>query len=245
MLLQPDPANACDPNVERADAERSLRGLGLGLSISLAGHLLGVLLWPWPAKILKPDAVTEREYKVFLIAAPITPKHEPARGTSATESEIEADEASLPENPPPEIADKQDGVTPEISAIPENQRDSPRISILQSAEDFVRGQELYPDFHAPPSADTEGDPGNIFHPVLRQQMQSRSRHTMGGAANSQVLNTSALADPQERVAADGKCFRLEDFGGGGERRAWYRVKCRGEESTSDTMHRALLENLQR
>jgi hypothetical protein len=114
------------------------------------------------------------------------------------------------------------------------------MSILQRVDDYVANLPLSSEY-LPQDADT--GPDNIFHPSLRRALRAPE----GGrsARDVRVLNNSTVADAFERVSVDGKCFRLEDLGGGADKRAWYPIKCKGNESTSAAMARGLEEALER
>ena len=114
-----------------------------------------------------------------------------------------------------------------------------RISILKQVDDYVADLPLSSEY-LPDS--TQAEPDNIFHPKLRRALRERGERSSNSVG---TLNESTVADAYEWVSHDGKCFRLEDLGGGRGKRAWYPVKCKGSESTSDAMARGLEEALER
>lgn len=124
--------------------------------------------------------------------------------------------------------------------LPEATVPPARVSILRSVDAYVA--DLPPSSEDLPK-DTNLGSGNIFHPALRRTLRAPE----GGRPDESLhlLNDSTVADAFERVSLDGKCFRLQDLGGGGDKRAWYPVKCRGKQSTSDAMARGLEEALER
>lgn len=149
--------------------------------------------------------------------------------------------------PPPEIDPEpdmaantnEDSVAAPPPAVPAVETPQVSKSILQMAEEYVAAQPLEEGIPRP----VNDKHSNIFHPELRQALEQDSARV--DSRTVFLLNNSTLADAQERVALDGKCFRLENLGGGGDRRAWYSVKCTGRESTSDAMARGLMEALER
>src|SRR5690606_15228653 len=142
-------------------------------------------------------------------------------------------------------ADSQVHTPPLAAGEPPSREDAlpapGRTSILQRVDDYVANLPLSPEFLP---GDASAEPGNIFHPALRRALRAPERGASGDA-RLRMLNNSSVTDADERVGLDGKCFRLDDLGGGGDRRAWYPVKCRGNESTSDAMARGLEEALER
>jgi hypothetical protein len=122
-----------------------------------------------------------------------------------------------------------------------------RVSILESAEAIIAAEAAA--FNASRASGnsnlSDGDGGNNFGAALARDLHSTRAKNHNRRAESEALNTSDPTDSRERVAMNGKCFRLENIGGRGDQRAWYRINCIGKESTSDTMHRALLDHLKR
>ena len=209
---------------------RSRRGwlLGWGVMLSVLLHLsVLVVLY----KLNTPRKGVEEQVHLRI---QIRAEESPAVEIPSPEPEI-AEPQEIEELPdavatPPPVEQK-----PDPPPMPTSPSAAPPKSVLQMVDDYLATEDL----PAVPPADT--GPHNIFHPELRRALGGPKRQPGGNP----LLNNSTIGDTQERVALDGKCFRLEDLGGGGDRRAWYRVTCNGKETPLEAMARGLMEALER
>lgn len=213
------PPVALYPDLEVRTRRGWLLGVGVALSVLLHLVVLAVLHKWIPIR----QSMTEQGGLQIQIRAEVSPVME----SSVPEPKIE-EQQEIEELPPPVAT------PPSVEKIPDPPP-PPRKSVLQMVDEYRASEDL------PVAPPADIGPGNVFHPDLRRAPGGPQRQSGGNP----LLNNSTLSDTQERVALDGKCFRLEDLGGGGDRRAWYRVTCKGNETTSDAMARGLMEALER
>lgn len=221
---------------------------GAAVAISVLMHI-GALLWldardapertsfsPMPLQILLvPPAVQPAPVSLVDPQPMSEPPQLPVKKHSVKQHSVKKSPArELPAKEPPHGEHAQASPVPAKTAVP-----PPQVSILQRVDDYVANMPLSSEYLP---TDTKAESGNIFHPTLRRALREQ-----GGRADDslKMLNDSTVVDAYERVSLDGKCFRLEDLGGGGGKRAWYPIKCKGSESTSDAMARGLEEALER
>ena len=207
--------------------------LWIAAAISLLAHLSIMLFWYGRYDQPTQAAPAMTSFQIHLAPEEVT---EPAAASPIGAVEPLAD--PIAKSQPPAAAESQTrdnhGETP-LAPPPV----PGRISILQSVDDYVANLPLSSDYLP---QDTGADPGNIFSPKLRKALRAPERRR-SSEERFRALNDSTVADAYERVALDDKCFRLENLGGGGDKRAWYPVKCSGSQTTSGAMARGLQEAL--
>lgn len=197
--------------------------LGLGISVLVHLAVLAVL----------HKLVQLREYEKEQFRLQIQIRVEKSDAVEIHSPELEIAKPQDIEEPPPAVS-----ALPPVEKNPDPPTPpAPPKSVLQMVDDYLSTEP--PPALPPAEADT--GPDNVFHPELRRALGGPKRHS---GINAQ-LDNSDIGDTQERVALDGKCFRLENLGGGGDRRAWYPVTCNGKETTSEAMARGLIEALER
>lgn len=196
--------------------------LAVAIAISVLMHV-GAFWW-WAEMRQKPERMSSPSLEILLRLP--APKPAPAALPEDPQPVIE----SSPPAPAEPLIDEAPVTSAPLEAVV---LPAPRMSIQQRIDDYVANLPLSAEYLPD---NTQAEPDNIFHPKLREALREQ-----GGRSSDSLgsLNDSTMADAYERVSLDGKCFRLEDLGGGGDRRAWYPVKCKGGESTSDAMARGL------
>lgn len=201
---------------------------GVAVAISVLVHI-GALLWLEARDTPERPSFSPMPLQILLVP----PAAQPAR-VSPMDPQPMSEPPQLSAKEPPRGEQTQASPVPAETAVP-----PPQVSIRQRVDDYVTNLPLSSEYLP---TDTKAESGNIFHPTLRRALQER-----GGRADDslEMLNNSTVVDAYERVSLDGKCFRLEDLGGGGGKRAWYPIKCKGGESTSDAMARGLEQALKR